>query len=145
MLSEEELVASIKSKMPDFPIHVSDLKTPTVKFVKRYYIRILEEFGVDVDALKEPPPEQLQELDYLDAYRYILPLAYLHGVLCCIFEHIYVDDFSILDLTEPSNAFGTLLLSFGHITRIGMHKSLGNKLHSDLVFESLQYTPTCIV
>lgn len=137
MLSEEELVTSIKDKMPDFPIHVSDLKAPTGKFVQSYYVRILEELGMDVDALKEPQLEQLQKLDYSDAYRHILPLTNLHGALCYVFEHIYVDNFSILDLIEPSNSFGTLLLNFGHITWIGMQKSLRNYLYSDLVSKPL--------
>jgi hypothetical protein len=41
----EELVASIKDKIPDFSIHMSDLKAPTVKFVESYYVRVLEEVG----------------------------------------------------------------------------------------------------
>jgi len=45
MLYEEELVASIKDKIPDFSIHMSDLKAPTVKFVESYYVRVLEEVG----------------------------------------------------------------------------------------------------
>jgi hypothetical protein len=109
MLSEEELVTSIKDKMPDFLIHVSDLKAPTGKFVQSYYVRILEELGVDVDALKEPSSEQLEELDYPDAYRHALPVTNLHGALSYVFEHIYVDVFSILDVTEPSKIFTALL------------------------------------
>jgi hypothetical protein len=134
-MNEEELVTSIKEKMPDFPIHVSDLKAPTGKFVQSYFVRILEELGMDVDALKECHSEQLRNVDYPDAYRHILPLTNLHGALCYVFEHIYVDNFSILDLIEPSNAFGTLLLSFGHITWIGIYYNLKNKLHSDPIFE----------
>jgi hypothetical protein len=107
MLCEEELVASIRDKLPDFPIHVSDLKAPTAKFVQSYYIRILEELGVDVDQLKEPSAENLRELDYPEAYRSVVPLANLHGALCYVFKNVYVDDFSVLDLIEPSNTFST--------------------------------------
>jgi hypothetical protein len=92
---------------------------------------------MDVDALKEPQSEQLRRVDYPDAYRHILPLTNLHGALCYVFDRIFVENFSILDLIEPSNAFGTLLLSFDQITWIGIYESLGNKLHSDLVFEPL--------
>lgn len=105
----EELVASIKDKMPDFPIHISDLKAPTAKFVQSYYVRILEELGVEVEELREPSAEVLHELEYVDAYRCAIPLANLHGALCCLFKDIYVDDFSVLDLTEPSNTFVPVL------------------------------------
>jgi hypothetical protein len=100
---------------------VSDLKAPTGKFVQSYYVRILEELGINVDALKEPQPEQLLNVDYADSYKHILPLANLHGALCYVFELIYVDNFTIMDLIEPSNAFVILLLSFGNITWIGIH------------------------
>jgi hypothetical protein len=116
MIIKEELVTSIKDKMPDFPIHVSDLKAATGKFVQSYYVRILEELGIDVDALTELQPEQLLNVDYADAYRHTQPLTSLYGALCYIPEPIFVDNFSIMDLIEPSNAFGTLLLSFGNIT-----------------------------
>lgn len=101
----EELVASIRDKIPDFSIHVSDLKAPTAKFVQSYYVRVLEEVGVDVDELQEPSAENLCELDYPEAHRCVLPLAKLHAALCFVFKNIYVDDFSVLDLTEPSNTF----------------------------------------
>jgi hypothetical protein len=46
-------VTSIKDKIPDFSIHVSDLEAPTAQFVQRYYVRVLEEVGVDMDKLQE--------------------------------------------------------------------------------------------
>jgi hypothetical protein len=73
----EELVASIKDKIPDFSIHVSDMKASTAKFVQSYYVWVLEEVGVDVDELQEPSAENVCELDYLEAYRCVLLLAKL--------------------------------------------------------------------
>jgi hypothetical protein len=105
MLWEEEIVASIRDKIPDFSIHVSDMKAPTAKFVQSYYARVLEEVGVDVDELQEPSAGNLCELAYPEAYRCVLPPAKLHAALCFVFKKIYVDDFSILDLIEPSNTF----------------------------------------
>jgi hypothetical protein len=102
MLNEEEVVTSIKDKMPDFAICVSDLKAPTAKFVQSYYVRVLEELGVDVDMLKEALPEQVRELDYPDAYRHAQHLTNVYFALSSVFERIYVDDFSVLDITEPS-------------------------------------------
>jgi hypothetical protein len=101
MLTEEDVVTSIKDKMPDFPILVSDLKAPSARFVQSYYIWVLEEMGVDVDTLKEPSPEQVQELDYPDAHKHV-PLTNIYFALSYVFKHTYVDDFSILDTTEPS-------------------------------------------
>jgi hypothetical protein len=102
MLTEEDLVTSIKDKMPDFPILVSDLKAPSARFIQRYCIRVLEEMGVDVDTLKEPSPEQVQELDYPDAHKHVQPLTNIYFALSYVFKHIYVDDFSLSDITEPS-------------------------------------------
>lgn len=102
MLSQEDVVTSTKDKMPYFPICMSDMKAPTAKFIQSYYFRVLEVFGVDVDNLKEPSPEQVQELDYSDAYRPPLPLLNLYFALSYIYKHIFVDNFSIMDITEPS-------------------------------------------
>jgi len=49
------------------------------------------------------------EPDCLEPYRRVLPLAKLHAALCFVFKNIYVDDFSVLDLTEP-NPWRTQLL-----------------------------------
>ncbi|KDR07720.1 kinetochore protein Nuf2-like [Zootermopsis nevadensis] len=102
MLSQEDVVTSTKDKMPYFPICMSDMKAPTAKFIQSYYFRVLEVFGVDVDNLKEPSPEQVQELDYSDAYRPPLPLLNLYFALSYIYKHIFVDNFSIMDITEPT-------------------------------------------
>ena len=70
---------------------------------------------MDVDELKELSAENLCELDYLEGYRCVLPLANIHGTLCCVFKNVYVDDFSVLDLTEPSRMCFTRL-------QIGKHR-----------------------
>jgi hypothetical protein len=103
MLSEEEVVTSIKDKMPDYPISLFHLKAPTATFVQSYYVRVLEKLGVDVDMLKEPSPEQVKGLDYPDAYRHAQPLTDVYFAVSYVFKHIYVDDFSLLGINEPSN------------------------------------------
>jgi len=50
MLCVEELVAAIKDKIPDFSIHMSNLKVPTAKFVESYYVQVLKEVGVDINC-----------------------------------------------------------------------------------------------
>jgi hypothetical protein len=56
---------------------------------------------VDVDTLKEPSPEQVQELDYPDAYRHAQPLTNVYFALSYVFKHI-MWMVSILDINEPS-------------------------------------------
>lgn len=80
-------------KIPDFSTHMSDLKAPTAKFVQSYYVWVLEGVGVDMDELQEPSAENLCELDCLEAYRCVLPLAKLHAALYFVSKNIYVDDF----------------------------------------------------
>jgi hypothetical protein len=63
---------------------------------------VLEELGVDVDMLKEPSPEQMKELDCPDAYRHVQPLTNVYFAVSYVFKHIYVDDFSVMDVMEPS-------------------------------------------
>jgi hypothetical protein len=106
----EELLESIKNKIPDFSICLSDLKAPTAKFVQSYYIRVLEEFDMDKGMLEKPMPNQVQEIDYPDAHVYLRSLRNLYFVLSSVFGQIFVDDFSITDLTEPSKIQNVLFL-----------------------------------
>jgi len=107
----EELLESIKNKIPDFSICLSDLKAPTDKFVQSYYIRVLEEFGMDKAMLEKPMPSQVQEIAYPDAHVFLRPLRNLYFVLSSVFGQIFVDDFSITDLTEPSPLRTMVLIS----------------------------------
>jgi hypothetical protein len=72
MLCEEDLVASIKDNIPNFSIHVSDLEAPIAQFLQSYYVRVLEEVGVDVDELQEQSVDSLYKLDFPDVYKFVL-------------------------------------------------------------------------
>ena len=90
MLYEEELVASIKDKIPDFSIHMSDLKAPTAKFVQSYYVRVLEEVGGWTwKNCKSHRQKTCVSWTIWRHIRRVLPLAKLHAALYFVFKYLH--------------------------------------------------------
>lgn len=97
--SEKDLISSINQKMPDMIITIQDLKQPTSDFVTRYFTRTLEEFSSQEINLNHIPFSHLKE------YITNSPTINLYFALEHIYKKLFVDNFSIRDLIEPSLLF----------------------------------------
>ncbi|PSN37542.1 hypothetical protein C0J52_12559 [Blattella germanica] len=101
MKSEEELLNGIKSQMEDLEITISDLKSPTPRFVQNYFSRLVMDFGMDPSRNISKSQEKYDEFTALNSVKPVLPLFGLFAAVQHLGRFCDDFDFRLSDLTHP--------------------------------------------
>lgn len=90
-------------------ISPKDFKTPKADLVVQIYIGYLKQMSIEITGI--PSLEQTEHLTHIDAYQDILPYIDLYFALQKVYQMNFVNDFSMTDLTKPSQKRTSYLIS----------------------------------